>query len=316
MKTKSNIEKVAIIDMGTNTFHLLLAEILEGNNFNILTNERTPVKLGEGGISDGFISMEAQSRGLSTLKHFKEVIDFNQIKEIHTYATSALRSAKNSGEFLDKVFLETRLSPKIIDGLREAEFIYYGVRAGLELSEKPDLILDIGGGSVEFIVANKREIFWRRSFEIGAQRLKDRFHSTDPIPMEELNALYDYLSLELQPVISCLQKYNPETLIGVAGTFDTLSEIYEISNNLKTNTNTTEGQFSLEAFESIRKELTSKSLAERIATPGLIEFRAGMIVVALAVIDWVLKQNHFKNIRISRYSLKEGILFSIINNLP
>ena len=305
--------RVAIIDMGTNTFHLLIADLMDSRSFNILRNDKIAVKLGEGGISNSRISAKAQSRGLNTLKEFRKRISEDEtIDQEEVFATSALRSATNSDEFLKQIYKETGFSPKIIDGQKEAEFIYYGVMAGLTLSEDPYLIMDIGGGSVEFIIANKNEIFWRQSFEICAQRLLDSFYKSDPISERELANLESFLDRELVSLIKELQIHQPETLIGVSGTFDTLTDILDVREGHNISFPDSEGSLEFDSFERIRIELTKKTNKERIDTPGLPAFRAEMIVVALALIHWVLQQQQFNEIRVSRYALKEGILYSMI----
>jgi exopolyphosphatase/guanosine-5'-triphosphate,3'-diphosphate pyrophosphatase len=306
-------KRVAIIDMGTNTFHLLIADLLDSGSFNIIRNDKIAVKLGQGGISKSKISVEAQSRGLKTLKEYRKRINEDRfIEREEVYATSALRSATNSEDFLDQILIETGFSPKIIDGKQEAEFIYYGVLAGLTLSEEPNLIMDIGGGSVEFIIANDNHILWCQSFEIGAQRLLDAFQKSDPISKNELAELEDFLDHELVPLLQALQIYKPETLIGVSGTFDTLTDILEAREDQINSSQNPDSNLLIDSFEQIRIELTNKTIKERIDIPGLPAFRAEMIAVAMALIHWLLKQHHFNKIRVSRFSLKEGILYSMI----
>lgn len=308
-------QRMAVIDMGTNTFHLLIGEASSKMSYKIFMDEKIAVKIGEGGISRSKITTEAQERGLSALLKFKKTIDHHRIDRVEVYATSALRSAENSKEFISRISKETGYVPKIINGLKEAEFIYYAVKTGLDLSNEPNLIMDIGGGSVEFIIGDNHNIYWSNSFEIGAQRLMDRFHRTEPISKSELDQLYSYFDRELNMLMKKMKETKPSTLIGVAGSFETLSEIFLIDKPaLESTGSSAEAPFNIDKFKPIFKDLTIKTLEERIKTPGLIEFRAGMIVVALVLIDWVLQKNNFKHVRISRYSLKEGIFFSLINN--
>jgi exopolyphosphatase/guanosine-5'-triphosphate,3'-diphosphate pyrophosphatase len=305
---KNTKSRLAIIDMGTNTFHILIAQVDEVEGVTIIENEKIPVKLGEGGISNSRITPEAQERGLNTLKAFRKKISVSNIDKEAVFATSALRSATNSEDFLGKILDQTGFEPKIIDGRQEAEFIYKGVNAGMDLYGRPSLIMDIGGGSVEFIIANKDEIFWRESFEIGAQRLKDNFHTEDPIPSGKIKELEDFLDSRLAELLKAIHEFRPVELIGVSGTFDTIESIFEMK--MKDNTS-----LSIEEFGSIRNDLTGKSVQERIDTPGMAAFRAEMIVVALALINWLIERGQFTDIRISHYALKEGILYSMIKNL-
>jgi len=114
----------------------------------------------------------------------------------------------------------------ILSGEEEANYIYLGVRDAMDLGPEPSLIIDIGGGSVEFIVGNNSESIWKGSFEIGGQRLLEQFHTIDPISPEQVENLYNHLELRLQPVLQALEKFKPAAMVGSSGTFDTLSEIY------------------------------------------------------------------------------------------
>jgi exopolyphosphatase/guanosine-5'-triphosphate,3'-diphosphate pyrophosphatase len=174
------MSSIAILDLGTNTFQLLIANIID-NKPVLVFEESIAVKLGEGGIEKGYISEAAFDRGLSALKQFKKSIDQYQVKLVRAAATSALRSASNGAEFLEKIRSETGIIPEIITGEREAELIYQGVRAAINMGDEKCLIIDIGGGSVEFIICNQEEVFWKRSYDIGAARLMEQFHHSDPI---------------------------------------------------------------------------------------------------------------------------------------
>lgn len=303
-------QRLAIIDLGTNTFHLLVAE-LEGNHFKILYIEREAVKIGMGGINDGIITDAAIARALTTLRGFKDALTPFQPSRILAFGTSALRNAKNGGAVAEKIKQHTGIECKIISGDEEADYIYYGVRAAIKLGNEKSLIVDIGGGSVEFIIGNQNEIFWKRSFEIGGQRLLERFQKHDPISKEELEHLYHYLSENLKELFQALQQHPVKTLVGSSGTFDTLSDIYCIREGISQG-NTPETPLTLSSFYEIYEQLLSKNRAERLQIPGMIELRVDMIVVACALIQFLLHEYPFENIRVSSYSLKEGVLASLV----
>jgi exopolyphosphatase / guanosine-5'-triphosphate,3'-diphosphate pyrophosphatase len=180
------------------------------------------------------------------------------------------------------------------------------VNLGLERS----LIVDIGGGSVEFIIANQREISWKQSFDVGAQRLLEKFHRHDPISPEEIASLEKFLEESLVPLFQQLQSYQPHVLVGSSGTFDTLSEIYCVRNNIPYK-ETPETPLTLKAFGEIYAELISKNRADRMKIPGMIEMRVDMIVAASCLIKFLLDRFTFLQVRVSTYSLKEGVLASL-----
>jgi len=303
------MKQVAVIDMGTNTFHLMLATITN-KGFTITHREKVPVKIGVGGINHGYITLGAIDRAVAAMKDFKKTITDAKIENVLAFGTSALRNARNSEEVIKKIESETGIKTQIINGLKEAEFIYEGARAAIDMGIEKSLIMDIGGGSVEFIIGNKNEISWSHSFEIGGQRLLEKFHQHDPIRKEEVATLFHFFERELSLLFSELKKYNPKTLIGSSGTFDTLSDIYCWRNNLPL-TDSPETPFNLEAFDDIYDELLMKDRASRMQIPGMIEMRVDMIVVACCLIKFLLTHHQFNNIKVSSYSLKEGVLASL-----
>jgi exopolyphosphatase / guanosine-5'-triphosphate,3'-diphosphate pyrophosphatase len=300
------MKDVAIIDMGTNTFHLMLATI-NNAGFTINSREKVPVKIGMGGINQGYITDEGMERAITAMKDFKKTIHDAEIETVLSFGTSALRNARNGEEVIKRIEAETGIKSQIISGLQEARYIYEGARAAIDLGTDKSLVMDIGGGSVEFIIGNKEELCWSHSFEIGGQRLLEKFQKHDPITPDEVNALFHFFTQELNLLFSALEKYNPQTLIGSSGTFDTLSDIYCFKNNLPLG-DTPETPFDMEAFNDIYEDLLMKDRSERMLIPGMIEMRVDMIVVACCLIKFILSIQSFNSIRVSSYSLKEGIL--------
>ncbi|MBN8651633.1 MAG: exopolyphosphatase [Cytophagales bacterium] len=300
------MNKVAIIDMGTNTFHLLIAET-EAGNFHIVHREKVPVKLGVGGINRNLITDAAISRALTTMKAFKKTLDEVGINQVLAFGTSAMRNAANGADVSKRIEVETGIKTNIISGIQEAEYICHGARAAITMGDQKHVIMDIGGGSVEFIIANQTEIFWSHSFEIGGQRLLERFQKHDPILPEEVQSLFNYFDTELKPLVEQLKKHQPNVLIGSSGTFDTLSDIYCFRNDIPV-TEAPETPFSIKAFDEIYEELLVKDRAARMQIPGMIEMRVEMIVVACCLIKYLLQIHLFDAIRVSSYSLKEGVL--------
>ncbi|MBS0000971.1 MAG: exopolyphosphatase [Cyclobacteriaceae bacterium] len=305
---------IAILDLGTNTFHLLIA-VIHDDQFRIIHRKKFDVKLGEGGINRRFITDEAWQRGITAIREIKELISSYHVMEIRSIATSAIRNAKNGSSFLEAIQLETGIKTSIIDGNLEAEYIYYGVRQAITIGTKPVLIMDIGGGSVEFIIANQREIFWKKSFEIGAQRLYDLFHRHDPVSPEDILNLKSYLELALHPLVPVLNKFRPDTLIGCSGTFETLSSIYCMRNSIRQIKYKKEVPIDKEAFFPIHYELVTKNKTERLAIPGMSPMRVDMISMSSLLIHYMLTKFSFLHLKGSSYSLKEGLLSEIVDHV-
>lgn len=306
------MDKIAIIDLGTNTFHLLIVEVKDGEE-KIIHKEKIAVKLGEGGISEGTISKAAEERAIKTMLYFKDKITKENVKNVFASATSAMRNAKNGEEVMQHIYDATGISIKLISGMDEAKFIHQGVKKALEIGPEPALIMDIGGGSVEFIICNHIEVFWMQSFEIGAQRLLDKFHKHDPISPKDIEKLDDFLRKELEELKVKMDIYQPHHLIGSSGTFDTLIDINYQEKGIE-KTDDIAFSLSLEDFDRIFDEIIHKTREERMEIPGMIEMRVDMIVVAVCLIQFLIENNEFIDIKISTYALKEGLLAAILSD--
>jgi exopolyphosphatase/guanosine-5'-triphosphate,3'-diphosphate pyrophosphatase len=307
------MKKVAIIDMGTNTFHLMIAQV-NAKSFTILSRDKVPVKIGAGGINNGIITQEGVTRALTTMKSFKDIMIREKINSAKAIGTSAFRNAQNGAEVAHLITNQTGIDCEIISGIEEAEYIYKGVRAAISLGKEPSLIMDIGGGSVEFIIGNEENIFWSHSFEIGGQRLLEKFQKHDPITEEEIHSIDLYFTQQLELLYDAINTFTPSIMIGSSGTFDTLSDIYCYRNNLPV-IDTPETPFTIHAFDGIFQELLSKDRKGRMQIPGMIELRVDMIVVACCLINHLLSNYQFREIRVSSYSLKEGVLAELaVNN--
>ena len=203
----------------------------------------------------------------------------------------------------------------MISGLREAELIHLGAKEALDFGPEKTLLMDIGGGSIEFIIADDSATYWMRSFEIGGQRLVERFHKSDPIKTKEIEELHQYFDDQLVELYEACEKHQPKTLIGCSGTFDTLSDIYCEQTGFKRTIEDSEYPLPIQSFRAIYSDLLQKTRAERLQIPGMIEMRVEMIVVATVLVDFLLEKLSIQKIRVSAYALKEGILFNVINQI-
>lgn len=303
---------VAVMDLGTNTFHLLIAE---GQivNFKTIVHEHIAVKLGEGGINKGVILPAAYKRGIDTMCQFKQQIDKAQVKEIRAIATSALRNASNGSQFIREVKDKTGIGIEIIDGNSEATFIYEGVKATALLSAQNSLIMDIGGGSVEFIIANSERLLWKQSFEIGAARLMDRFHHSDPIPPASIEALNLYLNNTLTDLFTAVKDTPVYQLIGSSGAFETFAELAAMRRSDDFDLVKIKGYaFDHEELLLVTDEMIGSSHAEREANTAIVPVRVDMIVVASLITRFIMQKLDIKNVSLCTYSLKEGVLAGML----
>jgi exopolyphosphatase / guanosine-5'-triphosphate,3'-diphosphate pyrophosphatase len=295
------MRKYAVIDLGTNTFHLLIVAVEADGQWLNLYRESIFVKLAEQGIEH--IAPAPFERALSTMRHFKTVLGTYHIQEVKAFGTAALRTATNADELCQQIKEETSISVEIIPGDEEARLIYQGVNRVVSFGEESSLIMDIGGGSVEFILANEQGLIWSSSFPVGVAVLTRKFHQEDPISTEKIAALQQFLNENLLPLQQILQVHPTDHLVGASGTFDVLEAIIATPLNNKLTSS-----FPSDQFKLIYQQLIGSSLQERFQMAHIPDSRAEMIVVALILIQYILDLTKASQITVSSYAMKEGIL--------
>ena len=294
------MSRFAVIDLGTNTFHLLIVEI-DKEEQQVLFKKRTYVSLASDGISN--IGDAPYQRGLDCLQEYASILEEYKIDALKAFGTAALRNAKNARSFVIDVKKQTGIDVEIIAGDREALLIHKGVKRVVPFDDKPSLIMDIGGGSVEFIICNKDQVFWSQSFKIGVAVLFNKFHNTDPIDQNSLYDLEDFVEEKTKPLFEALQKFPVNQIIGASGTFDVLVKILgeeKISNHHFT--------LDLNRFEEWRQKVLPMDFSQRLELPNLPKQRAEYIVVAVQLLHFVLEKTHIDRMKVSSFAMKEGIL--------
>ncbi|MGE0637022.1 MAG: phosphatase [Bacteroidia bacterium] len=308
--------RIAIIDLGTNTFNLLVAEIATNHSYKIIFNTKIAVKLGEGGINTGIIAPAPFQRGTAAMQQHLETANKYSTTKIFAFATSAVRSAKNGNEFVAEIKKKTGIEVNIISGEKEAELIYAGVRQALAIGTEKVLVMDIGGGSTEFIICNDEQIFWKHSFDLGVSRMYEFFKHSEPIKEEEIRKVEDYLREKLQPLFKAIEQNPLNTLIGSSGSFDTFAEmIFCRFHKGETLDNKTSYEFRLADFYKIHNLIINSNLHERYKMEGLIEMRVDMIVLASLFTNFILRELKLTKMRLSTFALKEGVLSEITKTI-
>ncbi len=311
----NNHKRIAILDLGTNTFHLLICELrasIQTKQQNVIVfKKKQYVKLASGGID--YIEEAAWKRGMETLFHFKTIIDAYEVQEIYAFGTAGLRTAQNGNRFIETVGENVGINISLIDGEKEAELICRGVRQAVNLGSNKVLIMDIGGGSVEFIIADNENLYWKKSFPIGAAVLKNAFHKKEPFGVEGVLLLRQFFDAELYPVRDILKVHKCKTLIGASGTFDSIVDM-QLAQENKTRAVTQKDAhlINIEYFNQLTAYLIKCNLQKRLKIPGMISERAEMIVVACVLIDYVIKEFDINNIIQSEFAMKQGILWEVL----
>lgn len=297
--------RAAIVDLGTNTFNLLVF-VRGEKKLVVLHSEELPVFLGKGGIEEGVIADDAFERGMEALRKHKAKSKELGATTITGFGTSALRNAKNAADFIDRAQRELGITISIIPGEEEAELILAGVRQAVPFGSQPSLVMDIGGGSTEFILATNKALMWKRSFELGVTRLRERIPISDPITVDEEARIARHLDDRLEALYAVVERQEPHVLVGSAGSFDTLANIIAAEQGITLSPEATSLSFSALDFDAIRDRLLRMTREERLRVPGLPEHRVDTITYALISIEHVLIAGEIRELAWSKYALKEG----------
>jgi exopolyphosphatase / guanosine-5'-triphosphate,3'-diphosphate pyrophosphatase len=301
--------KLAVIDCGTNTFNLLVIQTEEKGGYRRIFQSRIPVKLGEGTVTGGFISDVPFRRGIDAMEIFSDRVNELRVDKILAFATSAIRDGENGQEFVRLVKERYGIIIDVIDGEREAGLIYLGIRSAVKMGKHVSLIMDIGGGSIEFILANENRIFWKHSFNIGAARLLEKFRPSDRITAEQINGMREYLTRELQTLFEAARQFKPTELIGSSGAFESFVEMmHGAFGSEGLSTGLTEYTLPLDSYFRIADVVIGSTLAERKKIKGLVPMRIDMIVICCVMVNFILGELKLTRMRISTYSLKEGAM--------
>jgi len=298
----------AVIDLGTNTFHLIIAEV-SATTINVLFKTNEPVRLGQGRINENIIIPEAFERGINTLKAFKREIDKHQVAIVKAIATSAVRSAGNGADFVNAAKEEAGIHIDIATGDQEAAYIYNGVKATGAITET-SLIMDIGGGSTEFVICDEAHILWKKSYDVGAARLMQAYFKSDPISEHDQSAIIRHLDTELVDLKDACQLHRPKQLIGSAGAFETFAGMLYENLDLKA---IKSAPIDLIRYQNLAKQLIASTHDERDRMPNLIKLRVDMIVIASIITNYVIGNCKPENLSLSTYDLKMGVLYQLAN---
>lgn len=302
-----NSARLAVIDLGTNTFHLLVVEA-KGNSWNELYRERIFVNLAEDGIQ--MIGDTARERGLDALRHFSHIIREHAVTDTMAVGTAALRTAKNADQFVNDAQQELGISIHVIDGQKEAEYINAGVMRVVPDSQDNFLIMDVGGGSVEFILSSNYQPVFSVSYPIGVAVLYDMFHHTEPMNASALDQMDQFLSHTMEDLSRAIGQFGTLGLVGASGTFEVIDSA--VQNNIGKEDYS---RIEKEAFFNMYNRVVPMNFEERQSDPTIPHTRTRYIVVALKLIEHVLTRFPISDIGVSRYALKEGIVREWQSNL-
>ncbi len=280
---------IAAIDIGTNSFHLIITKIDSKKRFTVLTRAKEVVRLGSSSNDMKYISGDSLERGVETLKRFKMICDSYKA-EIIAVATSATREALNKEEFLQRVAKETGIEINIVSGYEEARLIYLGVLQSLDIFRKKVLLIDIGGGSTEFLIGQKGEVIIASSLKVGAVRLTNKFSLNDNVSKNDLKNSRYFVKGAINQVVRTLENVDYDLVIGSSGTVNNIGSIINAENIPEE-----DADIHLNGFVIRKKQLHNTldkiygavTLQERLKIPGLDPKRADIITAGGVILEQI-----------------------------
>lgn len=300
--------RTAVIDLGTNTCNLLIAEHANGGH-TILHQSKQLVKLGDGRIKHNEISLEATARTLNSFRRHKEVINDFDVDNIRVVATSAVRTAENKIAFLEALGEDSGWLVKIISGEKEASLIFKGVLMALQNLSEATVILDIGGGSNELILAHEKDVLWKESQPTGMARVINSFALSDPIKQEQIRELQEFFAEQHVEAIRNCKNKAAKQLVGCSGAFDTIADMVDqVDPGEKVRV---AQEISLDSFYEVHEKLINSTREERLVMKGVDHVRVDLIVPAVILIEKLISEIGIKKIIQTDYALREGVLFEI-----
>jgi exopolyphosphatase/guanosine-5'-triphosphate,3'-diphosphate pyrophosphatase len=303
------MDRIASIDIGTNTILLLIAEVEEGALKPLLEKE-TIVRLGEGVQKNGILLEEAMERGSQTLDQYLKECQKMGVQRIFAAGTSALREARNSDHFLERVEEKLNLSIEIISGEEEAQLSFLAVTRDLKEPRKPILVIDVGGGSTEFILGRGDRITQWVSLPLGSVRFTEQFLLSDPVHEEE----WENMERQIQKLLVRIpHPKEPFLMVAVGGTATTLASVEQglaefILGKIH--------HFGLgrKALKSQLDLYRSKTIEERRKIPGLFPARADVILAGGAILYWTMEKLECPSVLISCHGVRYGLLYKKISD--
>lgn len=301
----------AAIDVGTNTLRLLVAEAVSADQFTILHAEQTIARLGEGLMPSRRLQDAPSRRSLTVLRRFAEVARRFKTLHVAAVATSAVREASNREEFVSAVLRESGLSLRVIDGSEEARLTLLGVRRGLRLGSSRVLVMDIGGGSTEFILARGEVIETIVSTGLGVVKLTEAHLKSDPPTLGELQAVEQVVADRIGRLRAELPDLEGTALIGTAGTPTTLAAI-DLGLTVYTSARVDGHRLSMTRTRQLLHALAMRPLVERSKIPLLEPGRADVIVAGTTLVVAVMGALGYDEFIVSDSGLREGILLNLL----
>ncbi len=304
--------KVGAIDIGTNSMRLLIASWIDGKIQNRSKYINT-TRIGQGVDKEGYINEDAVKRNINALREFKEICKKENCEKIFCIGTSALRDSKNRDYFINLAKKETNIDVEIISGKEESDLGFRGVLEGANQVDDI-LVIDIGGGSTEFIIGGKEGIKFSKSENVGALRMTEKFLKKDLIDNKEFKEMEIFIKDELKETLEIIKNKKVSKIVGIGGTITSVSAInqeLEVYSMEKIHNS----KISLEETQNILQKLIKMTLNDKKTLKGLQPKRADIITAGVKILDIIMENLEKENIIVSEYDNLEGLVCQKLKNM-
>ncbi|HEX6951129.1 MAG TPA: Ppx/GppA phosphatase family protein [Nitrospira sp.] len=306
------MSKIAVIDVGTNSVHMVLAEVLPDFTYKILDRFKDMARLGNGAFESQRLSDEAIARGLSVISRLVTLAKNKGYDRMIAVATSAVREAKNGGDFIDTVKEQTGLRVRVISGVEEARLIFLGVKNSVPMTEQPALAVDVGGGSVEVMAGNRDQLLHAKSLKLGAIRLSDQFLKRTPPSERMLDELEELINDQLKQTLDGFKVKRFDSLIATSGMAGNLAEVIHLRRTNRPLPQLNLATVSLKEVKEIEQELRHSTIKERLAIPGLDPKRVDTLFPATIVIRRLMELSNRDELVLCDKAIREGVIYDFI----
>jgi exopolyphosphatase / guanosine-5'-triphosphate,3'-diphosphate pyrophosphatase len=303
--------RIAAIDCGTNSIHMIVVRIRPDLSFEVIDREKEMVRLGSGGLDGKALTNEAMAAALQAFSRFRRLAESHQVEEILAAATSAVREAENGGEFLSAVQQETGIKPQVISGTEEARLIHLAAVYGVDVAGASAVVIDIGGGSVEITHGAGASLRVAKSFKLGVIRLTERYVHSDPLSGRDERKMIRHIDEQLAKYLRDIRSAGFDRVIGTSGTILSLGTVASAERRRATD-EIRNLRVPAKQIHRLRKEVTSRSITERMKLPGLDPRRADLIVAGGVLLDTILRHIDASEITLCDLALREGLVLDYI----
>jgi exopolyphosphatase/guanosine-5'-triphosphate,3'-diphosphate pyrophosphatase len=304
--------RVAAMDLGTNSFHLLVADVHPDGHIDPLVREKEMLRLGDVVSRHGAISATAADQAVATVRRFRLLADAAGATEILAKATSAIRRAANGGDVVDRIEEETGVRVDVISGQEEARLIYGAVRASVVLDPAPALCFDLGGGSLEVMVGDAGSLSFATSVPLGVARLSTEYVHSDPISKRDRRELRARIVEIFAPVVADVARFEPKLVVGSSGTLENLAQMVAARRDEDLPSSLNQLTISRREFLTLHEQLLASKAADRLRMDGLDERRVDLITAGSMVLATAMELFDFDQLTISEWALREGIVLDAV----